>query len=246
MKPKIFIASSVENLDIAYAAQEALEHDVEATVWSQGVFTPSRTAMASLIDVLDDSDFGLFIFSPDDIVNFRDCSLNAVRDNVVFELGLFIGRLGSDRCFMVVPRGVEDLHFPTDLLGLTPATYDPDRQDGNMVASLGPACNRIRKAIARIGLLKTQTLQAMNAISEPAFAPISDQNDCILLIQSWMGARTEDDNCRAIRYTDVDRELKLLPGSAEKYIQKAAENWDYKLERKGKDFILFAKNYIYF
>ncbi|WP_461350435.1 hypothetical protein [Bradyrhizobium ottawaense] len=27
-----------------------MEHDVEPTVWSQGVFSPSRTAMASLID----------------------------------------------------------------------------------------------------------------------------------------------------------------------------------------------------
>ncbi|WP_370125114.1 TIR domain-containing protein [Bradyrhizobium ottawaense] len=60
MKPRVFIGSSVEQLELAYATQEAMEHDVEPTVWSQGVFSPSRTAMASLIDQLDDSDFGIF------------------------------------------------------------------------------------------------------------------------------------------------------------------------------------------
>src|SRR3954471_4213025 len=121
MKPRMFIASSVEHIDLAYAAQESLEHDVESTVWSQGVFSISRTAMASLIDALDDSDFGLFILAPDDVTAIRDTSMKTVRDNVIFELGLFVGRLGNDRCFLIIPRGVEDLHLPTDLLGLTPA-----------------------------------------------------------------------------------------------------------------------------
>jgi hypothetical protein len=34
MKPKMFIGSSLEKIDLAYAAQEGLEHHVEATVWS--------------------------------------------------------------------------------------------------------------------------------------------------------------------------------------------------------------------
>src|SRR4051794_840743 len=113
MKPRMFIASSSEHLDLAYAAQEGLEHDVEVTVWTQGMFSLSKTTMASLIDELDESDFGLFILAPDDVTAIRSTSKQTVRDNVIFELGLFIGRLGSDRCFLVVPRGVEDLHLPT-------------------------------------------------------------------------------------------------------------------------------------
>ena len=150
----MFIASSAEHLDLAYAAQEGLEHDVEVTVWSQGVLALSKSALASLIDELDESDFGLFILAPDDITAIRDASKQTVRDNVIFELGLFIGRLGSDRCFLIVPRGMEDLHLPTDLLGVTPAMFDPDRQDENMTASLGPACNRIRKAVTKLGAFR--------------------------------------------------------------------------------------------
>src|SRR5437016_9064168 len=156
MKPRMFIASSAEHLDLAYAVQEGLEHDVESTVWSQGVFAISKTTMASLIDVLDEADFGLFVLAPDDIAAIRDTSKLTVRDNVIFELGLFIGRLGNDRCFIVVPKDVEEMHLPTDLLGITPATFDSDGQDGNMVAALGPACNRIRKAIMKLGTRSPQ------------------------------------------------------------------------------------------
>jgi hypothetical protein len=243
MKPRMFIASSVDHLDLAYAAQEGLEHEVESTVWTQGVFQLSKTAMASLIDVLDESDFGLFVLAPSDITVIRENTRQTVRDNVIFELGLFTGKLGSDRCFLITPQGADDLHLPTDLLGITPATFASDRQDGNMVAALGPACNRIRKAIKKLGSLRPQT---------PPFAAVppshpvqddlcSDPNDCISLIQAWMGSRTSGENRKAMRYDEVDRILKLAPGSARKYIEEAARHWGYMPIRKGEQTILFAE-----
>jgi hypothetical protein len=243
MKPRLFIASSVERLDLAYAVQEGLEHDVEATVWSQGVFAPSRTVMASLVDELDQSDFGLFILAPDDVTAIRDSKKPTVRDNVVFELGLFAGRLGIDRCFLIVPRGVEDLHLPTDLLGLTPATFEPDRQDGNMVAALGPACNRIRKSVMKLGAFGrvSTTTSVVPSVVEEQQSLCSDPDDCISLIESWMGSRSTGRNQHAMRFDDVDRELKLAPGSAQLYMEKAASRWGYVVARKGKETILFAE-----
>ena len=134
----MFIASSTDHLDLAYAAQEGLEHDVEPTVWTQGVFTLSRSTMSGLLDVVGESDFGLFVFAPSDITAINEAEQQTVRDNVIFELGLFIGRLGQERCFIVMPRNVDDLHLPTDLVGVTIATFDANRQDGNLVAALGP------------------------------------------------------------------------------------------------------------
>lgn len=242
MKPRMFVASSSEHIDLAYAVQEALERDAEITVWDQGVFTPSRSTMASLIDALDESDFGLFIMGVDDVTNIRDSTKKTVRDNVIFELGMFVGRLGFDRCFMVVPRGVEDLHLPTDLLGLTPAMFDPDRQDLNLVAALGPACNRIRKVIKKLGPIMQQASSAIKVV-DTSDELISNPDDCMALIQSWMGARPASENSRAIRYADVDRELKLAPGSAEKYIESVASKWSYVVAHKGKDVILFEQNF---
>ncbi|UEM17304.1 nucleotide-binding protein [Bradyrhizobium barranii subsp. barranii] len=240
MKPRVFIGSSVEHLDLAYATQECLEHDVVSTVWSQGVFALSRTAMASLIEQLDESDFGIFVLAPDDVTIIRDTSKQTVRDNVIFELGLFIGRLGHDRCFLIVPRGVDDLHLPTDLLGITPAAFEPDRQDENLQAALGPACNRIRKAIQKLGAV-TPAPPPVAVTSEPSIEQdlCSDPVDCEALIKSWMGARNRASNQRAIRYADVDRELNLVPGSARQHIEKAAAHYRFRAVLKGKDTITF-------
>ena len=71
----------------------------------------------------------------------------AVRDNVVFELGLFVGTLGPDKCFILKPRSFADMNFPSDLMGMTPADYADERQDANTVAALGVACNKIRRSL---------------------------------------------------------------------------------------------------
>lgn len=150
-KPRVFIGSSVEGLNIAYAVQQNLLHEAEVTVWDQGVFELSRTSIESLTKALTDSDFAVFVFSPDDLVQIRDDQKYAVRDNVLFEFGLFIGRLGRDRVFFLCPD-VGHLHLPTDLLGVTPGKYESERADGSMQAATGPVCHQMRIQIRALGI----------------------------------------------------------------------------------------------
>ena len=150
-KPRLFVASSVENLETAYAVQENLEYKAEITVWSQGVFKLTKSALANLLREKSTYDFAVFVFSPDDIVDIRNEKVSTTRDNVVFELGIFISALGEDRTFVLKPRDIE-LHLPTDLAGITPATYDPNRSDNNLQAALGPATTKISRAIDALGV----------------------------------------------------------------------------------------------
>ncbi|AYB32998.1 TIR domain-containing protein [Chryseolinea soli] len=147
-KSKVFIGSSVEGISVAYSIQENLKHAAEATVWDQGVFQLSQTAIESLITVLDNSDFGVFVFTPDDILNIRGKKNLAVRDNVLFELGLFIGKLGRNKCFIVTPDK-PDIHLPTDLLGVNIAKYESNRSDKNLQAATGGLCHKIKEAIGK-------------------------------------------------------------------------------------------------
>lgn len=156
-KPRLFIGSSVEGLNVAYAVQQNLMHQAETTVWDQGVFELSRTSMESLSVALTENDFAVFVFSPDDIVHMREATGATVRDNVLFEFGLFIGALGRNRVFFLLPDG-STLRLPTDLLGVIPGKYESARADGSMQAATGPACHQIRLQIGQLGVRPGRTL----------------------------------------------------------------------------------------
>ncbi|RYE44967.1 MAG: DNA-binding protein, partial [Sphingobacteriales bacterium] len=143
MKPKLFIGSSSEALEVANAIQENLAYDAEVTVWNQGVFKLSSTSLHDLVTALGKTDFAIFVFNPDDISIIRDQTYSTTRDNVIFELGLFIGKLGQRKVFYVLPEN-EQIHLPTDLLGISPGKYNNVRTDKNILAALGPFCNQVR------------------------------------------------------------------------------------------------------
>lgn len=150
MKPKLFVGSSGQSLEVAHTIQESLEDAIDVTVWDQDVFKPSQTTIHALLAALDNSDFGLFVLGADDASNSRGKVVQVPRDNVVFELGLFAGRLGMSRAFFIMPEDVQDLQIPSDLLGVTSLRYKTERD--NLVASLGPACSKLRRAILDSGL----------------------------------------------------------------------------------------------
>ena len=148
-KAKIFVASSNDTRSVAYAMQENLEQDAEVTVWDQNTIGLSSYTLEALMQRVGESDFAVCVCAPSDHAVIKGDRVDVTRDNVIFELGLFIGRHGRDRCFVVQPRDV-DLHLPSDIAGIMTGRYDPERSDGNLRAALGPACNQIREQIEKV------------------------------------------------------------------------------------------------
>lgn len=216
MKPRIFIGSSVEGLSIAYAIQQNLLHNAETTVWDQGVFDLSSTTIESLSKVLSSSDFGIFVFSADDVIKIRDKESAAVRDNVLFEMGLFIGKLGRERVFFVIPEAT-DIHIPSDLLGVTPGKFDPNRSDGSMQAATGPVSHQIRTQIKTLGLLNSDKTPP----SEPEKTEESDANEA-----HWIYDFIDK------RYDTAIEKLRLSVGSAGGLSPGISEAWVANCEFK--------------
>ncbi len=69
--------------------------------------------------------------------------------------GMFMGRLGRQRAFVVFATGTEgELRIPTDLPGLTVATYDHASYKPSVVSAtetMGPASTKIRFAMRKRG-----------------------------------------------------------------------------------------------
>ncbi len=114
----VFIASSAESLSIVKKVEGLLPPGYSAHPWTEsGNFLPGNATVSSLEEIAERMDCGLFVCAPNDFLTIRGKRGRTMRDNVLFELGLFFGRMGKDRSFILTPRGTP-LHIPTDLIYL--------------------------------------------------------------------------------------------------------------------------------
>lgn len=158
-KPNLFIGSSREAIKYARAIHEQIKRSAQVTPWYGGTFETNAYTMEALERQLERSDFGIFVFSPDDVALIRGKPVFVTRDNTLFEMGLFWGRLGRQRVFCIVPDQVEpndqlikdvtikEYHLLTDLQGLTLLEYEL-RNDQDYKSAVDVACGHIINAIA--------------------------------------------------------------------------------------------------
>jgi hypothetical protein len=143
-KPKVFIGSSQKNLRVARLIADGLEECAHARPWDEGVFGLNEGNLEALLEELKASDFAVFVLAADDMTTSKEETRPSPRDNVLFECGLFMGVLGRDHVFIAHDHTV-DLKIPSDLAGITLATYDGSRIDGE------DAPGAVRKACRLIG-----------------------------------------------------------------------------------------------
>jgi len=147
-EPVLFIGSSSEGLAITNEIYKHLiKRPVVARPWSEGVFQTSRTSIESLVNSAQEADFAALVLTADDMTISRGKTKPSPRDNVIFELGLFMGALGRERVFILKPRGV-DVRIPSDLLGVTWLEYlrtGPTRDRTRLT------CKKMWETIRKIG-----------------------------------------------------------------------------------------------
>lgn len=147
--PILFIGSSRESLPVVEALVAGLKSaPFIVRPWTGDVFSASQFPIDDLAKQVFQCDFAALVLGPDDQVLSRGITSSAPRDNVVFELGLFMGALERARTFLVIPRGA-DVKIPTDILGLTPLHFASGST--TLADGLIPVCQELSALIGKLG-----------------------------------------------------------------------------------------------
>lgn len=138
MKRKIFIGSSSEGLKIAEEIKRKIEQDcddwLQCDIWNEGeVFRINSGTLDSLVRASRRYDYGILVATADDQTIKRRCIHKSMRDNVLFEMGLFLGSLGLDRAFLFANTKIS---IPSDFNGVTLIWYHKKRDIESKVSVL--------------------------------------------------------------------------------------------------------------
>lgn len=131
MKKKVFIGSSTEELETAKRIQRLLNKDFDVIIWDdnlwdRSVFKLNGNFLQDLMKAPLRFDFGILLGTPDDKAIVRGKTHLQARDNILFELGLFIGRLGLNRTCYLVDERVKKM---SDLSGIFVSTFNSKNLD---------------------------------------------------------------------------------------------------------------------
>jgi hypothetical protein len=127
MKPRVFIGSSTEGLSVAKSVKSLLSDIADCQIWNESFFRQNRSSFESLIEGSILFDFAVLIATRDDVQLKRDNLQNIARDNIIFEFGLYAGRLGIDRALLLKEKGLD---LPSDLFGISLPEFTNDPASG--------------------------------------------------------------------------------------------------------------------
>lgn len=223
MKPRIFIGSSSEGLDVAKRVKDFFKENYDCYLWTDNIFKNNESFLETLVKSASLFDFGFMVFSADDELIVRDTHFESARDNVLFEYGLFLGRVGLDRAFVIAQQ---EAKIPTDLLGITNTRYEVKFDaEGNKVAtdSLEIGLAKLKKQIdeninlGHLGLLPSTVLA------------ISYFEGFVKLAAEWLTENTPGLEIDGIKYDKGILKI-VMPNSLDADIKKSAmlyitRNW---------------------
>ena len=150
-KPEIAIFSSKALIPVAEAIRDNLKNQFTVTPWTEGFFRSNEIALNTFLKKLLCFDAAVVVLGADDLresMNGGGAKEWVPRDNVIFELGACMSRLGTQKVFFVVPEAPPVL-LPSYFKGFYPLSYEK-RADGNLSAAVGSACTAIKTQFAQL------------------------------------------------------------------------------------------------
>lgn len=138
-RSKVFIGSSRESLAVAGRVKELLRSEFDVFVWNDDIFESNKSTLQTLLVEAGLFDFGIMILAKDDLTESRGTLFDTVRDNTLFEFGIFLGRMGEDHAFALAETGVK---IPSDLYGITIEHYS--------ISESPVGCNNIDRIVCKI------------------------------------------------------------------------------------------------
>jgi hypothetical protein len=150
-RPTVFVGTSTPALSIAKELKRGLSTVANVVVWDTA-FDAGTWLLGGILNRAQQSDFGVFVIREDDTTRIKNTVYRTVRDNVLFEAGVFMGALGPERTILLWPSARESkkLRLPTDLEGLLRETYTPQRAHESK-PDIRSALESIRKRVASMG-----------------------------------------------------------------------------------------------
>ncbi|MEO6393285.1 MAG: TIR domain-containing protein [Pyrinomonadaceae bacterium] len=130
---RIFVASSCEARIEDMAVRRILEdYDIEPVSW-RDTFNPGEFGLETLIKITQKIHGAVIISTPDDKVWYRGSESLAPRDNVLFEMGLFIKAMGLKHVALIFVKDDNGVSpkMPTDIHGLNVILFEKDREVAN-------------------------------------------------------------------------------------------------------------------
>jgi hypothetical protein len=141
MKKSVFIGSSSESVTkkIVTTINALIREDdaFEAHPWFYTA-TPGNTIIESLEENLEKHQYAVFVATPDDTLSKGNAAYTVMRDNVLFELGMFVGKHGRNKAILLLPKDMSS-SLPSDLGGVIYISYDYSQH-----ASLVEDSNRLK------------------------------------------------------------------------------------------------------
>lgn len=149
-RARIFIGSSTQSLGIASCLKRGLDEYYDCTLWNEmDVFVAAQVAIETLESAIMQYDLAIFVCANDD--ECRVCGAGKAvaipRDNVLFELGLFMGRHSHKRVFILREKTTK---LPTDLNGVGYVNFERAPSKKRPIKQLNQVCDRVRAAIRKV------------------------------------------------------------------------------------------------